>query len=66
MKRGIEIPMRAFRRFGLGLRKDEGFIEYAFLGALMTVLVVMAVSASGYRLYSVYGSLGSSSSSFDD
>ncbi len=63
MKRPIEIPMRAFRWLGLGLREDEGVIESAFLGAIMTVLLITAVTASGYRLYSVYGSFAPSSSS---
>ncbi len=68
MSSPIEITLRMFRQFGIGSRKEETSAQHAFLTALMMVLLVSAITATGHSLYGAYGphSLASSSWSAED
>jgi Flp pilus assembly pilin Flp len=64
MNRPIEISTRVFHRLSAAPRaKGESVYEYAFLGALMTIVLIGAVTATAQRLYGAYGPHSSSFSS---
>ena len=64
MSSPMEIPLRMSRRFGIGSRKEETSVQHAFLTALMAVLLVSAVTATGQSLYDAYGPHAPASSSW--
>lgn len=62
----IEVPARMFRWFGIGSRGGETSAQHAFVAALMAVLLVSAVIATGHRLYGAYGPHALESASLSD
>jgi hypothetical protein len=68
MSSPIEISARVPRWFGIGARGEETSAPHAFLTALMAVLLVSAVTATGHSLYGAYGphALASASLSVED